>query len=58
MPQRAANPTRLISIVEDPDSGLPRDAIATLQVLVATLTHLDAGAWQARCRDRPAIQGE
>jgi transposase len=33
---------RLIAIVEDPDSGLPIDAIATLQVLVAALAHLEA----------------
>ena len=34
MPQGAANAARLISIVEDPDIGLPADAIATLKVLV------------------------
>ncbi|GAM05554.1 transposase [Novosphingobium sp. MBES04] len=41
VPQGAANATRLIAIVQGPDSGLPSDAIATLQVLVATLTHLE-----------------
>ena len=41
VPQGAANATRLIAIVEDPDGGLPADAIATLKVLVAALTHLE-----------------
>jgi transposase len=34
VPQGAANTKRLIAIVEDPDSRLPTDAIATLKVLV------------------------
>jgi len=38
VPQGAANAARLISIVEDPDSGLPADATATLKVLVGALT--------------------
>lgn len=42
VPQGAANAARLIAIVEDPDSGLPADAIATLKVLVAALSHLEA----------------
>ena len=42
VPQGAANAARLVAIVEDPDSGLPTDAIATLTVLVAALTHLEA----------------
>lgn len=42
VPQGAANAARLIAIVEDPDSGLPADAIATLKVLVAALAHLEA----------------
>jgi transposase len=42
VPQGAANAVRLIAIVEDPDSGLPLDAIVTLKVLVAALTHLEA----------------
>jgi hypothetical protein len=33
VPQGAANAARLIAIVEDPDRGLPLDAIATLKVL-------------------------
>jgi transposase len=41
VPQGAANAARLIAIVEDPDSGLPADASATLKVLVAALTHLE-----------------
>jgi transposase len=41
VPQGAANAARLITIVEDPDSGLPADAIATLKVLVEALTHLE-----------------
>jgi transposase len=40
VPQGAANVSRLIAIVEDRDSGLPADAIATMKVLVATLAHL------------------
>lgn len=42
VPQGAANAARLIAIVEDPDSVLPADAIATLKVLVAALAHLEA----------------
>ena len=42
VPQGAANAAKLIAIVEDPDSGLPLDAIATLKVLVAALAHLEA----------------
>ena len=41
VPQGAANAARLIVIVKDPDSGLPSDAIATLNVLVAALAHLE-----------------
>ena len=42
VPQGAANAARLIAIVEDPDSGLPADALATLKVLVAALAHLES----------------
>lgn len=42
VPQRAANMSKLIAIVEDPESGLPADAIPTLKVLVASLAHLGA----------------
>ncbi|MBB1492683.1 IS110 family transposase [Paracoccus sp. MC1854] len=41
VPQGAANAARLIAIVEDPDSGLPGPATATLQVLVVALAHLE-----------------
>lgn len=41
VPQGAANAARLIAIVEDPDSGLPADAVVTLKVLGATLTHIE-----------------
>ena len=41
VPQGAANAARLIAIIEDPDSGLPADAIATLEVLAAALRHLE-----------------
>jgi len=41
VPQGAGNAARLIAIIEDPDSGLPADAIATLEVLVAALRHLE-----------------
>ncbi|MFN7596358.1 MAG: IS110 family transposase, partial [Cereibacter sp.] len=40
VPQGAANASRLIAIVEDPESGLPADAVATLKMLVAALAHL------------------
>ncbi len=41
VPQGAANAARLIALVEDPGSGLPAEAIATLKVLVTALTHLE-----------------
>jgi transposase len=44
VPQGAANASRLIAIVEDPHSGIPVDAIATLKVLVVALAHVDAEA--------------
>jgi transposase len=42
VPQGAANASKLIAIVENPDSGIPADAIATLKVLVLALAHLEA----------------
>lgn len=42
VPQGAANAARLIAIVEDADSRLPADAIASLTVLAASLSHLEA----------------
>ena len=41
VPQGAANAARLIALVEDTGSGLPADAIVTLEVLVAALAHLE-----------------
>ncbi len=41
VPQGAANAARLISLVEDPDGGLPADAIVTLEVLATALIHLE-----------------
>jgi transposase len=42
VPQGAANAARLIAVVEDPDTDLPVDAVTTLKVLVAALTHMEA----------------
>ncbi len=42
VPQGAANATKLIAIIEDPECDLPADAIPTLKVLVAALTQLEA----------------
>ncbi|MFX0547557.1 IS110 family transposase [Roseovarius sp. S1116L3] len=42
VPQGAANATKLIAIIEDPECDLPSDAIPTLKVLVAALTQLEA----------------
>jgi transposase len=42
VPQGASNASKLIAIVDDPESGLPTEATATLQVLVRTLTELEA----------------
>ena len=41
VPQGAANASKLIALVEDPDSGIPADAIATLKVLVMALSHVE-----------------
>lgn len=41
VPQGAGNATRLIAMIEDPDSGLPTEALATLDVLVTALRHLE-----------------
>ena len=40
VPLGAANASKLIAIVEDPDIVLPVDAIPTLKVLIAVLAHL------------------
>lgn len=42
VPHGAANATRLIAIIEDPECDLPADAIPTLKILVATLAQLEA----------------
>jgi transposase len=42
VPQGAANASKLIAIVEDPESGLPAVATATLQILIGTLAQLEA----------------
>lgn len=42
VPQGAANASKLIAIVEDPQCDLPDDAIPTLKVLVAALAQLEA----------------
>ena len=42
VPQGAANVARLVAIVENLGSGLSADAIATLKVLTAALSHLEA----------------
>ncbi|MDF1774372.1 MAG: IS110 family transposase [Pseudophaeobacter sp. bin_em_oilr2.035] len=41
VPQGAANASKLIALVEDPECTLPADAIPTLKVLVSTLTQLE-----------------
>ncbi len=41
VPQGAGNAARLIGMIEDPDSGLPAEALATFDVLVAALRHLE-----------------
>jgi transposase len=42
VPKTVANAAKLIAIVEEPTTGLHLDAIATLEVLVAALAHLEA----------------
>ena len=42
VPQGAANASKLVALVEDPESDLPAAAIPTLKALIATLTHLEA----------------
>ena len=42
VPQGAANASKLIAIVEDPESGLPADASTTLKALIAALAYLEA----------------
>lgn len=41
VPQGASNASKLIAIVEDPESGLPADAVPTLMVLITALKQLE-----------------
>lgn len=41
VPQGAANASKLVAIVEKPESGLPAEAAATLQLLIETLYQLE-----------------
>ena len=43
LPRGAANAARLIAVLEDPDNSLPAGAVAPLMVLVAPLSHPEAG---------------
>jgi transposase len=42
VPQGASNASKLVAIVDDPESGLPAEAAATMQVLIETLAQLEA----------------
>ena len=42
VPQGAANASKLIALVENPESGLPADAVPTLGVLISALSQLEA----------------
>lgn len=42
VPQGAANASKLIALVEAPESDLPADAVPTLKVLISALAHLVA----------------
>jgi len=42
VPQGSANASKLIALVEDPDSSIPAYAITTLKVLVMALINLEA----------------
>lgn len=42
VPQGASNASKLIAIIDDPESGLPTEATATLQVLIGNLAQLEA----------------
>jgi hypothetical protein len=46
VPQGAANAARLIAIVEDPESGLPADAIATLDAEITRRAKENEVAWR------------
>lgn len=42
VPQGASNASKLVAIVDDPESGLSAEAAATMQVLIETLAQLEA----------------
>jgi transposase len=42
VPQGASNASKLVAIVDDPESVLPAEAAATMQVLIETLAQLEA----------------
>ncbi len=42
VPQGASSASKLVALVEDPETDLPTDAIPTLKALIAALTHLEA----------------
>ncbi len=68
VPQGAANASKLIAIVEDPECDLPADAIPTLKVLIAALAQLAAeigkldteiavsGLWAPRAVQRDGLR--
>lgn len=59
-PRGAANASKLIAIADDPESGLPAESTATLQVLIGILAQLEAqigklDARIARCAKENAV---
>ena len=42
VPKGAANVARLVAIVDDPESGLPAQAVVTLRILISVLQNFDA----------------
>jgi transposase len=49
VPQGAANASKLVAIINDPERGLPAEATATLQVLIGTLAQFEAQCqWQGK----------
>lgn len=54
VPQGAANASKLIAIVNDPESGLPAEAKATLQVLIGTLAQLEAKVAKTSMKSKTA----
>ena len=58
VPHGAANASKLVAIVADPDSGIPVDAIATLKVRVMALSRPQGEDRETECRDHPPSQRE